>query len=53
MEKGQVKPHGGVAKSARDPLKHNESDVLMKEIVHGIWVTAGYSSECLVPTAPV
>ena len=40
MEKGQVKPHVGVAKSTRDLLERYESDVLMKEIVHGIWVTA-------------
>ena len=40
MDKGQVKPHVGVAESTRDLLKHYESDVLMKEIVHGIWVTA-------------
>ena len=40
MEKGQVKPHVGVAKSTRDLLEHYKSNVLMKEIVHGIWVAA-------------
>ena len=40
MEKGQVKPHVGVAESTRDLLERFESNVLMKEIVHGIWVTA-------------
>ena len=40
MEKGQVKPHVRVAESARDLLECYESNVLMKKIVHGIWVTA-------------
>ena len=34
VDKGQVKPHVGVAKSTRDLLECYESDVLMKEIVH-------------------
>jgi len=34
MDQGQVKPHVGVAKSTRDLFECDESNVLMKKIVH-------------------